>query len=93
MARLISLLLIFVLLITPSAGAITLENTNAYWATGVHTDGINNDPYDQAVMLKKLGLFQGTEESFELERNMTRAEAAVMLVRFLGAEDIDYRSA
>lgn len=87
MARLISLLLIFVLLITPSAGAITLENTNAYWATGVHTDGINNDPYDQAVMLKKLGLFQGTEESFELERNMTRAEAAVMLVRFLGAED------
>ncbi len=55
--------------------------------TGVHTDGINNDPNDQAEMLKQLGLFLGTEKGFELERNLTRAEAAVMLVRFLGAEN------
>ena len=40
----------------------------------------------QAQMLRELGLFRGTESGFELERAMTRAEAAVMLVRYLGAE-------
>lgn len=44
----------------------------------------NNDPEAQAEMLKKLGLFLGTSEGFELERAMTRAEAAAMLCRFLG---------
>ena len=46
------------------------------------------DPEVQAVMLQKLGLLKGTDKGFELERNMTRAEAAVMFVRFLGAEKI-----
>lgn len=44
----------------------------------------NNNPEDQAEMLKKLGLFLGTDQGFELERAMTRAEAAAMLFRFLG---------
>lgn len=81
------ILLVAVTLMTPSAGAVKLDDTNAYWVTGVHTDGINNDANDQAEMLKQLGLFRGTDKGFELERNMTRAEAAAMLVRLLGAED------
>lgn len=41
----------------------------------------------QAEQLKQLGLFFGTENGFELERDMTRAEAVVMLVRALGKAD------
>lgn len=40
-----------------------------------------------ADALHELGLFQGTEKGYELDRKPTRAEAAVMLVRLLGAED------
>lgn len=40
----------------------------------------------QAQMLHDLGLFQGTDKGFELEKVMSRGEAAVMLVRLLGAE-------
>ena len=39
-----------------------------------------------AVFLDELGLFQGTERGYELDRTMTRAEGAVMLVRLLGGE-------
>ncbi len=44
------------------------------------------DTEAQAQMLKDLGLFKGTGNGFELEKPMTRAQAAVMLVRLLGAE-------
>lgn len=44
------------------------------------------DTEAQAQMLHELGLFNGTEKGFELEKPMTRAEAAAMLTRFLGAE-------
>lgn len=37
--------------------------------------------------LKELGLFQGTEQGYQLDRAPTRAEAAAMLVRLLGKED------
>ncbi len=39
-----------------------------------------------AQELKNMGLFKGTESGFDLDRVPTRAEAAVMLVRLLGAE-------
>lgn len=43
--------------------------------------------YDHcADQLKALGLFQGTEQGYELDRAPTRAEAATMLVRLLGKE-------
>ncbi len=42
--------------------------------------------YFDALKLYDLGLFQGTTKGFELDRQLTRAEAAVMLVRLLGAE-------
>ncbi|NLK97357.1 MAG: family 10 glycosylhydrolase [Epulopiscium sp.] len=43
---------------------------------------------NHAQTLKELGLFQGTEKGFELNRKSNRVEAGVMLVRLLGAEGI-----
>jgi len=40
-----------------------------------------------AESLSELGLFRGTGNGFELDREPTRAEAATMLVRLLGAEE------
>ena len=40
-----------------------------------------------AGLLRALGLFAGTEAGDDLDRSMTRAEAAVMLVRLFGAAD------
>ena len=43
--------------------------------------------YDNSAQdLKTIGLFKGTETGFDLDRAPTRSEAAVMLVRLLGAE-------
>ena len=39
-----------------------------------------------ADSLHEMGLFQGTQNGYELDRTPTRAEAAVMLVRLLGKE-------
>ena len=41
----------------------------------------------QAEALKLLGLFNGTNAGFELERSPNRVEVAAMLVKFLGAEE------
>lgn len=40
----------------------------------------------QAETLKELGLFMGTNTGFELERQPTRLEAVIMLIRLLGLE-------
>lgn len=50
----------------------------ALYASASDFDGI-------AQELKDVGLFQGTDTGFELDRAPTRAESAVMLVRLLGA--------
>lgn len=38
--------------------------------------------------LSKIGMFRGTANGFELDRAPTRSEAAIMLVRLYGAEDV-----
>jgi hypothetical protein len=43
---------------------------------------------NEAVMLKDLGLFKGTNKGFELKRQPNRAEAGVMLIRMLGKESV-----
>ena len=63
--------------LTVSAGAADV---------GTIDNGYPGDTEAQAQMLCDLGLFRGTENGFELEKPMTRAEAAAMLTRFLGAE-------
>ena len=44
-------------------------------------------PQAAAQALYELNLFKGTESGFELERGINRAEAAVMVVRLMGAEE------
>lgn len=46
----------------------------------------NNQYLEEANMLKKLNVFQGSDAGFELERAPTRLEGGVMFVRLLGAE-------
>ena len=41
-----------------------------------------------ADRLYQLGLFKGTDDGYDLDKTATRAQAAVMLVRLLGAEQI-----
>lgn len=68
---------------------VCMLSTFAAGAANVGTidNGYPGDTEAQAQMLCDLGLFRGTEKGFELEKPMTRAEAAAMLTRLLGAED------
>lgn len=72
-------------ILTTGASAYRVPNTDTQTNLITFEDA-NCDPQAQAEMLKKLGLFMGTDKGFELEREMTRAEAAAMLCRFLGGE-------
>lgn len=63
--------------------ALLIFFTLVFSAFAANLDG---NAETSAAALKKLNLFLGTDKGFELERPMTRAEAAAMLVRFLGAE-------
>lgn len=51
------------------------------------THGMEAKHTDKAEVLRELGLFQGTNTGFQLERKPTRVEGAVMLVRLLGLEE------
>lgn len=52
------------------------------------SEAIPNKQNNQAaaVWLRSLGLFQGTEKGFELDRVPSRLESSVMLIRLLGKE-------
>lgn len=76
MKKLISVCVICILL-TFAAGAVNV---------GTIDNGYPGDTEAQAQMLCDLGLFRGTENGFELDKPMTRAEASAMLTRLLGAE-------
>ena len=47
---------------------------------------LNPDNTIYADRLYQLGLFKGTDNGYDLDKTATRAQAAVMLVRLLGAE-------
>ncbi len=53
---------------------------------GVTAASEDNFTY-QADTLNKLGLFAGSDKGYELERDATRAEAAVMVVKLLGKDE------
>ena len=42
---------------------------------------------DCADALAELNLFKGTDDGYQLDRSLTREEAATMLVRLLGQEE------
>ena len=54
---------------------------------GIFADELLSDHYEYAVNLNTLRLFKGTDIGFELEREPTRLEGAVMFVRLLGGEE------
>jgi len=60
--------------------AIILALTLMFSAFGANFEHIAEDLHD-------LGLFRGTAEGFELEREPTRAEAVIMMLRFFGLEE------
>jgi len=66
-----------------------LESDHTWDENMVQTmmDYLYGDAYFDALKLYDLGLFKGTDKGFELDRQLTRSEAAVMLVRLLGAEE------
>ena len=68
-----------------SVSALIPAHTNVV-SSGIYTEHINNFVDDQAEMLKALGLFLGTDNGFELNRQLTRAETAALIVRALGGE-------
>ncbi len=62
-----------------------LQTNVTYGAAAVVTQGTAYQK--EADFLNSLGLFQGTEAGYELERVPNRTEAAVMLLRLLGKEN------
>ena len=54
--------------------------------TLVNTSVFAEDYTNYANELKNMGLFKGTDIGYELDKTLTRAESATMLVRLLGAE-------
>jgi len=45
---------------------------------------------ESATLLATIGVFKGSDKGFELERQPTRIEGLIMLIRLLGAEDEAY---
>jgi len=73
-------------MLTTGAAAYQVPHQNEPDNIITHYDA-NCDPQAQAEMLQKLGLFLGTDKGFELDRAMSRVEAAAMLCRFLGGAE------
>ena len=65
---------------TVLAAALLLTAAMAVTASASDYDAVAED-------LAAIGVFRGTSDGFELDRAPTRSEAAIMLVRLLGAED------
>lgn len=64
---------------------ILLTTTTSF--AGTYSTNPNEIKYeDYALKLKEIGVFKGTSSGFELDREPTRVEVAVMFVRLLGAE-------
>lgn len=65
---------------TVLAAVLLLTAAMAVTASASDYDAVAED-------LSAIGVFRGTSSGFELDRAPTRSEAAIMLVRLLGAED------
>lgn len=79
LSAVLAVTLLLALCLTPAAGA---EPEQLYHGSD---DMALAESY--ADILYQLGLFKGTEKGYELDRNLTRIEAVIMLVRLLGKEE------
>lgn len=76
---LLVLIMVFTTIISPK---VSFAYNDRY--TGNYETVVNYEEY--AKILQTLGIFKGTDAGFELDRQATRVEAAIMLVRLLGLE-------
>jgi flavodoxin len=76
MKKALALVLALLLSLIPAMPALAADAVGDVGSSDYYADTLN-----------KLGLFHGTDKGFELENTVTRAQAAVMLVRLLGAEE------
>ncbi len=66
---------------------ITSDSATAIIMDGCRVEGRYSPQYTRhATALSTLGLFMGSNKGFELEREPTRQEALIMLIRLLGEE-------
>ncbi len=81
--RVISLVLSFLL----TFSCLMVGFTSASFADDTDTEIVITDQYDlSADRLYKYGLFKGGAEGYDLESESDKTQAAVMLVRLIGAE-------
>ena len=72
-----------------TGAGVTLEEYKAFFNYYLERSAALQPPSTDMIaarMLHRIGMFQGTENGFELDRPATRNEMAVMLVRVLGQE-------
>jgi len=67
--------------------SVSMINATTINGTVSNTNSESGDFAKEAEILEELGLFNGSDIGFELDRLATRVEAGVIIVRLLGAED------
>ena len=77
MKKILSFILILAMVVAFSSS--TILKTSTYVE--------RTESQDSAEKLMELGLFKGTDQGFELDREPNRIEALVMLIRLLGEEE------
>lgn len=88
------IIVFFVVSINPSVYTNAASSSETDAAAATASAPMSN--LDKANTLKQLGLFMGSDKGFELDRQPTRIEGAVMLLRLMGKEkealDSNYKS-
>ena len=87
MAKVISMFLSIVLLLSVTTTILAQEENQFTYKIG-NSDIEIPSAINQANTLNKIGLFQGTENGYELEKPVTRAEAITMVLRMIGEEKL-----
>jgi hypothetical protein len=87
MTKVISMFLSIVLLLSVTTTILAQEENQFTYKIG-NSDIEIRPAINQANTLNKIGLFQGTENGYELEKPVTRAEAITMVLRMIGDEKL-----
>lgn len=60
---------------------------NQFSINALSENSVDDENLEYAVKLRKIGVFVGSEDGFELDRPATRLEGIIMLIRLLGNEE------
>lgn len=67
--------------------SMIIQVSNVYIVNGTTNTDADYEYYSYAQKLSEIGVFVGTGDGFELDREPTRIEALVILIRLLGKEE------